>query len=278
MLGKEANTNDVDLLGIAFNALVMFVAAFAYTIPFVPVITNLDLDPMKHFIDADVPFLQKYILQHKYIKPLIPIARVVLQGIAVLALCRLVTVVLISVAISAKSFQTVIKWLLCRSTQITSLRLTEYSHLHLLYCRLTLIMRLSEPLTGTCILLLMIGGFCLWVGCTFIAVRMYSTLPMGIYAFVIGVLIIVQVAANVLLPQAIQIFEDGQEVLSIWKLKLAHNRGFGIKLRSRKLKALRPFRIYATLGDYPFYYLQRSTLITYFDLCLTNSVNTLLTL
>jgi hypothetical protein len=277
MLGK-ANANSLDVLGIAFNALVMFVAAFAYTIPFVPVMTNLDLDPIKHFIDADVPFLQNCILQSKYVKPLIPIARVVLQGIAVLALCRLVTVVLISVAISAKSFQTIIKWLLCHSKQITSLRLTEFSRLHLLYCRLTLIMRLSEPLTGTCILLLMIGGFGLWVGCTFIAVRMYSTLPMGIYAFVLGVLIIVQVAANVLLPQAIQIFEDGQEVLAIWKLKLAYNRGFGIKLRSRKLKALRPFRIYATLGEYTFYYLQRSTLITYFDLCLTNSVNTLLTL
>jgi hypothetical protein len=278
MLGKETTTNELDVLGIAFNAFVMFVAAFAHTLPFVPVMTNLDLDPIKHFIDADVPFLQTFILQRKYMKHLIPIARVVLQGIAVLAICRLVALLLPSIAISAKAFQTIIQWLLCHSKQMTSLRLTEFSRLHLLYCRLTLIMRLSEPLNGTCILLLMIGGFVLWVGCSFIAVRMYSTLPMGIYAFVIGALIIVQVAANVLLPQAIQIFEDGKEVLEIWKLKLAYNRGFGIKLRSRKLKALRPFRIYATLGDYTVFYLQRSTLITYYDLCLTNSVNTLLTL
>jgi hypothetical protein len=194
----------------------MFMAAFAHTLPFVPVITDLDLDPIKHFIDADVHFLQKYILQRKYIKHLILIARVVLQGIAVLALCRVMAISVINIAISAKAFQTILKRLLCHSRQITSLGLTEFSRLHLLYYRLTLIMRLSEPLHGTCILLLMITGIFLWVGCSFIAVRMYSTFPMGIYALVIGLLVIVQVVTHVMFPQAIQIFEDGKEVLDFW--------------------------------------------------------------
>jgi hypothetical protein len=236
MLGKEAKTYKLDVRGIAFHTFVMFMAAFAHTLPFVPVITDLDLDPLKHFIDAEVHFLQN-ILQRKYMKHLILIARVVLQGIAVLALCRVMVISVITIAISAKAFQTIVKRLLCHSRQITSLGLTEFSLLHLLYYRLTLIMRLSEPLHGTCILLLMITGFFLWVGCSFIAVRMYSTFPIGIYALVIGLLIIVQVVTHVMFPQAIQIFEDGKEVLEIWKLKLASNRGFGIKLRSRKLKA-----------------------------------------
>jgi hypothetical protein len=177
MLGKEAKTYKLNVRGIAFNTFVMFMAAFAHTLPFVPVITDLDLDPIKHFIDADVHFLQKYILQRKYIKHLILIARVVLQGIAVLALCRVMVISVIDIAISAKAFLIIVKRLLCHSRQITSLGSTKFSRLHLLYYRLTLIMRLSEPLHGTCILLLMITGFFLWVGCSFIAVRMYSTFP-----------------------------------------------------------------------------------------------------
>jgi hypothetical protein len=97
-------------------------------------------------------------------------------------------------------------------------RLGEFSRLHLLYCRLTLIMRITEPLVGIAAFTLLNIAFVVWVGCIFIAFRLYSTLPFWMYAFVIGGLVVDVVGSHVILFQAIRVFESACEIQAICKL------------------------------------------------------------
>jgi hypothetical protein len=231
---------------------------------------------MKHLIDADIPVLQKYILQRNFIKPLLPLARVLIQGIVLLAVARIYVFGMITIAISAKAFHDIAIRILRHSRQVSCLALKEYYRLHFLHCRLTIILRLSESLVGTAVFLVLIVGFFVSVVCTFIAFRLYSTLPLLFYVFDIAALVIIPAASNIMITQAIQVFENGSEILALWKMKPSPRKGYVCKLRLKMLRSIRPFRIAVTLGEYKFYYLKRSTLNTFNYLCFTNAVNLLL--
>jgi hypothetical protein len=231
---------------------------------------------MKHLIDADIPILQKYILQRNFVKPLLPLARVLIQGIVLLAVARIYVFGMITIAISAKAFHDIAIRVLRHSKQMSCLALKEFSRLHFLHCRLTIILRLSESLVGTGIFLVQIAGFFVSVFCTFIAFRLYSAFPLLIYLFDIAALVIIPAATNIMITQAIQVFENGSEILALWKMKPSSRKGYVCKLRTKMLRSIRPFRIQVTLGEYTFYYLKRSTLNAFNYVCVTSAINVLL--
>jgi hypothetical protein len=231
---------------------------------------------MKHLIDVDIPILQKYILHRNFVKPLLPLARVLIQGIALLAVFRVYVFGMITIAISAKAFHDIAIRILRHSRQSSYLSLREFSRLHFLHCRLTIILRLSESVVGTGVFLVQIVGFFVSVVCTFIAFRLYSALPLLFYVFDIAALVIIPAATNIMGTQAIQVFENGSEILALWKMKPSPRNGYVCKLRLKILRSIRPFRIQVTLGEHRFYYLKRSTFNTFNYLCVTNAVNALL--
>jgi hypothetical protein len=274
--GQKTKISKLDIRGITFNFFAILVAGGVYPGTLIAVSSGLDIDPMKHIMDADVPLLQKYILQRNFIKPLLPLARILLQGIVLLAVARTYVFGMITIAISAKAFHDIAIRILRHSRQISCLALTEFSRLHFLHCRLTIILRLSESLVGTTFFLVLIVGFFVSVVCTFIAVRLYSGFPLLFYMFDIAALIIIPAATNIMVTQAIQVFENGSEILALWKMKPSRKKGYVCKLRTKMLRSIRPFRIQVTLGEYTFYYLKRSTLNAFNYLCVTNAINVLL--
>jgi hypothetical protein len=253
----------------------ILVAVGAYAAPYA-IISGVDIDPMKHLIDVDIPILQKYILQRNFVKPLLLLARVLLQGIAILAVFRIFVFGMIILAISAKTVLDIAIRILRHSRQLSYLTLREFSRLHLLHCRLTIILRLSEGLVGTGVLIVQIAGFFVSVVGTFIAFRLYSAFPLLIYVFDIAALVIIPVAIDIMATQAVQVFENGSEILALWKMKPSSRKGYVCKLRLKMLRSIRPFRIQVTLGEYQLYYCKRSTLNAFNYQCVTNAVNALL--
>jgi hypothetical protein len=231
---------------------------------------------MKHLIDADIPILQKYILQRNFVKPLLPLARVLIQGIVLLAGARIYVFGMITLAISAKAFHDIAIRILRHSRQVSCLTFREYYRLHFLHCRLTIILRLSESLVGTTVFVMLIAGFFVSVVYTFIAFRLYSAISSLFYVFTIVALVMIPAATNIMITQAIQVFENGSEILAHWKMKPSPRKGYVCKLRLKMLRSIRPFRIQVTLGEYKFYYLKRSTINAFNYLCVTNAVNILL--
>jgi hypothetical protein len=252
------------------------VAGGAYPGTLIAVSSGLDIDPLKHLIDVDIPILQKYILQRNFVKPLLPLARVLLQSIVILAVARICVFGMITLAISAKAFHEIAIRILRHSRQVSYLALNEFSRLHFLHCRLTIILRLSEGVIGTAFFLLMIAGFIVSVVCTFIAFRLYSAFPLLFYVFDIAALVIIPAATNIIITQGMQVFENGTEILALWKMKPSSRKGYMCKLRTKMLRSIRPFRIQVTLGEYRLYYFKRSTLSSFSYLCVTNAVNALL--
>jgi hypothetical protein len=274
--GQQTKIPKLDIRGITFNFLAILAAVCVYPSSFIAVSSGLDIDPMKHLIDVDIPILQKYILQRNFVKPLLPLARVLIQGIVLLAGARIYVFGMITAGIIAKAFHDIAIRILRHSRQVSCLTLKEFCRLHFLHCRLTISLRLSESLVGTGVFLVQIAGLFVSVGCTFIAFRLYSALPFLIYVFDIAALVIIPAATNIMMTQAIQVFENGSKILALWKMKPSPRKGYVCKLRLKMLRSVRPFRIQVTLGEYKFYYLKRSTLTAFNYLCVTNAVNVLL--
>jgi hypothetical protein len=140
---------------------------------------------------------------------------------------------MITIGIAEKAFHDITFRILNHSREMPYLSLPEYSRLHLLHSKLTIILHLSESFVGTALFIMFNAGFFVSVGCTFIAFRLYSTLPFLLYGLNLAMLMIVPAAINIIFTQVIRTFENGSEILAVWKLKPASKKRVVSKLRTK---------------------------------------------
>jgi hypothetical protein len=111
-----------------------------------------------------------------------------------------------------------------------------------------------------------------WIGYVTVAFR--STIPLPYYIVLPMSTLVIQIAFRQGVKSTINCHEQSCALLQIWKHTVlrTHNRKFMI----RKIEGMTPIRIYASALCFNFFYLQRSTMGTIFEIVVTHTVNMVL--
>jgi hypothetical protein len=120
-------------------------------------------------------------------------------------------------------------------------------------------------------------GLAVEVASVFIIIRirvLFQISPPTYFAIII-LAVMIPLLADTELPDAIRVAEDTKMMLRNWNLRFAHIN-IGRKYYIKKLRSLRPCRIYAGLGNVHFYPLVKSTKVTYYSLIIYYVIDALI--
>jgi hypothetical protein len=265
--------SSIDVIGLFLNAFVLIAAWIGYTFPVV-ILTDLDVDPLKQLFGLS--FLPANIFRNELFAPLTLLFRLIFHSGTALACARTCAFLCPGVIVGAKYLSEFIDGIVTRTRLITYASPKKFMDMYLMYCRLILIVKKVDstlaPLALAAMSFVVLG----FVGSSFVTVRYYFVLPFIMYCMFPFGSIFALVIPRIVFPEAIRIFEDGTEIIRSWNLKLAIPAGRYRKFRQMKLKALRPCRIHVGLGEIRFFWVKRSTMTTFYSLCIYYSVNLLI--
>jgi hypothetical protein len=179
--GRRNNQSSFSLLGGILYIYVLLLTFLGYTIPFIIILTDLNLDPLKQIYDIDIPLLQEWIFRNKYFTPILFLGPFVLQGIAVLTGARITAFIMVLMVVGERFLSEFLDSIRIRTKMLVYADRKQFLSLYLLYCRLALIVRKGQNLVASIAMGLMTVSFAITVGCTFVTVRLYSVLPVSLH-------------------------------------------------------------------------------------------------
>lgn len=142
------------------------------------------------------------------------------------------------------------------------------------YYYLQIILQTMYDLSAPVIAALMTIGLLLSVTFNFLCVKMRSVLPMPYYLVCFVAAGIILVLIQILLPLAINVYEDSEALMQIWKVALRYS--CDRKYLRRRLRACKAVRFYAGLFKYNFFYISLSTKSTFWYAIVDYTITALL--
>lgn len=181
-----------------------------------------------------------------------------LQFLTFLTACRTIGIAIVFLIVTTYSF-------LATAWSVTAFKRYRQALLFLKY---------SEE--DTCVLCLIIHtvGFYVEVCFFYIAVMSYKRLPKAVYLFCVTLAVLVLIAISVMMPMIVDIHEVSLHIIREGKRALAHKRD--IRFKRKLLASLEPYKLYGGIGNFRFYFNQRSTKITYYEIILTYLIDAIL--
>lgn len=125
-------------------------------------------------------------------------------------------------------------------------------------------------------LFLMLIGLVVFLVANFVTIKLYDSLPFPVYAFFVSLSFVVALIVNLTLPLAHGLIEVSTELKRIWGASLVGQDGIEAKCVRRRLKGVKPIRIWAGLGSSRMFCLNKETKVQYFEQVIDNTVNVLL--
>lgn len=244
----------------------------AYNFAAVPYFSTLffilfQLDPLHVF--GEVIFLRT---GHKFGYVLLP-CRIILLLCPLLQLCRLIPFLASTLLIYVKSVQGLTKFLKLCHFQITK-SIFRSDELFNLYGTLQIISQLFYELSSVIIAVLAGSGFVNCVVFNFVSLKMYHLIPIQLYPVFPFVSLVTISIIQILVPEAIAVFENAESMIAKWRQSLALSRD--LKYLKRKIRATRTVRIYAGLFSYNFFHFKMSTKGTFFSQIVSYTITALL--
>lgn len=127
-----------------------------------------------------------------------------------------------------------------------------------------------------CILCEMFIGQLVGIFCNFGSLKLYGKLPITIYIYMPMLSVFIPFLVDQLLPLAARLFENSCDIVK--------NKFVSYSLTDRKLclvrqlESLRPLAMFAGVGDYRFFKIEKSTRASYYSIYVDYTVNALLSI
>lgn len=118
---------------------------------------------------------------------------------------------------------------------------------------------------------LMVVGSILTCALNFATLKFYRIVPDSIYASIVVGNVVILFVICMILPFAINVYENSAEALNSWRSQL----GPKSKYLNKKFRALRPFRFYAGINDANLFLYEKSVNAAYFAMILDFTINLL---
>jgi hypothetical protein len=143
-----------------------------------------------------------------------------------------------------------------------------------IYIETWLIFEAMSEVLDTCVLLAMFGGGLLGILVTFVAIKLYTQLPIFVYLhFVVGS-IGFPILICIVLPPAIAGYEESKRMLKERLSRFERNKVAPHLIK--RLKACRPITIYGGLPNYRLFYFRRETFARFWAVYIDSTVTALL--
>jgi hypothetical protein len=258
---------NVDNTGLTLIFFVSLAALTPFTVPF---FTFFQLDPTYVLFKLMIP---SHLMKNSIFgRLLLPTLRFFTLQLVALECCRIMSFLVVSGVCLFESTVMFIDRLknkakIIRHQFVFLMNLQNYS---------SLVMNLSKTslMLGQDIFVFITAGIIVlvWIGYATVAFR--STIPPPYYMVLPMSTLVIQIAFRQGVKSTINCHEQSCALLQIWKHTVlrTHNRKFMI----RKIEGMTPIRIYASALCFNFFYLQRSTMGTIFEIVVTHTVNMVL--
>jgi hypothetical protein len=235
------------------------------------------------FLDVDTIFLVFKVLGlspargsfiHSFLLPF----RFVLQSICMYAMARSVAFVLAISVLELKIITRCIKLLQESVFKVWKCSNSDFQkQINVYQCLNIIVSGYLDIFSNPCAFINMAVGLALEVASVFVIIRIRVLLQISppTYFAITILAVMMPLVANTELPDTIRVAEDTKMMLRNWNLKftlISKDRKYYIK----KLRSLRPCRIYAGLGNVHFYPLVKSTKVTYYSLIIYYVIDALI--
>jgi hypothetical protein len=233
-----------------------------------------DLDPLKPTVDTIMNTLGDYSSLNL---PCVMI-RILLTSFCSLGLSRAMSFAVTGLVIGEIYLSELLDGIIYRTKNLPFyISPTKFRDLCFLYTRMILIIKKVDNMVTPAAAGLMSGCFCLLILSNLVTIRFSSVVPMPFYLVFPALSFFLPLCMSLMVPKAIRVFEESNQILRKWKIKVPLSGGrVGIGYRVKCLRALRPCRLHVGLGNFRFFYLQHSTLRHFYGLCVFHTINVLL--
>lgn len=126
--------------------------------------------------------------------------------------------------------------------------------------------------TGACVLFL--NGLVLSVTFNFVTIKMSRIIPMPIYLVFPVAATILLTMMQIMVPMLVKVYSEGEEVVEKWKYYTKYSKD--VKYLTRRIAARQTLRVKVGWFGYGFFFVQKSTKVTYYEAVLTNTISTLM--
>jgi len=164
--------------------------------------------------------------------------------------------------------------LIQKQTALLTLSSQFKSPFHI-YARVRLILRITSNSQGVSTAALMWAGLVLSVCVNFACLKLHSIIPMPLFLVFPTISILIPTIVAETLPDAINCFEKSRELIKNWGTRTMTrkvNNAFYLK----KVRSLRPLKLYAKVPGYNLFLLKKSTQATYYSIIIIYTVNGLI--
>jgi hypothetical protein len=258
---------NVEKTGLTLIFSISLAALTPFTVPF---FTYFQLDPTYVLFKLMIP---SHLMKNSIFGSLLlPTLRFFTLQLVLLECCRIMSFLVVSGICTLESTVRFIERLkinakIIRHQFIFLMNLQNYTRLVMNFSKANSIMGQDIFVLITTAIIVLV-----WIGYVTVAFR--STIPPPYYIVLPMSTLVIQIAFRQGVKSTINCHEQSCALLQIWKHTVlrTHNRKFMI----RKIEGMTPIRIYASALCFNFFYLQRSTMGTIFEIVVTHTVNMVL--
>lgn len=135
-------------------------------------------------------------------------------------------------------------------------------------------LQIASTILETGASLIFLAGIALSVSINFGTIKMYSIIPISFYLFFPLASVVIPMCLQIIMPMVINIYEGGQKV--VWKWKYYTNYSQNIKYVTRMITARKKVRINVGLFGFVFFFLKKSTKVTYYYTILSYTISAIM--
>lgn len=146
------------------------------------------------------------------------------------------------------------------------------------YVELEIVLSLAYDITARASAWLMTVGLSCSVMFNFFTIGLHRAIPFPLYLYFPSVAGMIPFVIDALLPVAINVYENGCKIKCGWERSIASFSWCNKKWLRRRVRAVRPVRIYAGILGYNFFWLKRETKSTYYSTIVEVTIDALLSM